>query len=132
MTSEQTNKRIVTDTFGQEFELVKKIGQGGQGVVCTTQVDNVLVKMSTQRDKDKKRMWIEHVHWLMRQPLEKLNIAKPFSRIAMKGNNFGYAMELMDGLIPLELLMNETEEWRFSECDITSCEVIKNIHEVTK
>lgn len=110
MASEQTKKRIVTDTFGQEFELVKKIGQGGQGVVCTTQVDNVLVKMSTQRDKDKKRMWIEHVHWLMRQPLEKLNIAKPFSRIAMKGNNFGYAMELMDGLIPLELLMNETEE----------------------
>jgi eukaryotic-like serine/threonine-protein kinase len=46
MTSEQTKKRIVTDTSGQEFELVKKIGQGGQGVVCTTQVDNVLVKMS--------------------------------------------------------------------------------------
>jgi len=110
MTSEQTKKRIVTDTFGQEFELVKKIGQGGQGVVCTTQVDNVLVKMSTQRDKDKKRKWLEHVHWLMKQPLEQLNIAKPFSRIAMKGNNFGYAMELMDGLIPLESLMNETEE----------------------
>ncbi len=110
MTSEQTKKRIVTDTFGQEFELVKKIGQGGQGVVCTTQVDNVLVKMSTQRDKDKKRNWLEHVHWLMRQPLEQLNIAKPFSRIAMKGNNFGYAMELMYGLIPLESLMNETEE----------------------
>lgn len=54
MASEQAKKRIVTDTFGQEFELVKKIGQGGQGVVCTTQVDNVLVKMSTQRDKDKK------------------------------------------------------------------------------
>ncbi|PMM98183.1 hypothetical protein BCT41_01895 [Vibrio splendidus] len=110
MASEQAKKRIVTDTFGQEFELVKKIGQGGQGIVCTTQVDNVLVKMSTQRDKDKKRKWLEHVHWLMRQPLERLNIAKPFSRIAMDGNNFGYAMELMDGLIPLESLMNETEE----------------------
>ncbi|WP_420935483.1 protein kinase domain-containing protein [Alteromonas sp. A081] len=110
MASGQTKKRIVTDTFGQDFELVKKIGHGGQGVVCTTQVDNVLVKMSTQPDKNKKRKWLEHVHWLMRQPLEQLNIAKPFSRIAMKGNNFGYAMELMDGLISLESLMNETEE----------------------
>lgn len=115
MTSEQTKKRIVTDTFGQAFELIKKIGQGGQGVVCTTQVDNVLVKMSSQRDKDKKRKWLEHVHWLMRQPLEQLNIAKPFSRIAMKGNNFGYAMELMDGLMPLESLMNETEDLIASE-----------------
>ncbi|CAI4163978.1 Protein kinase [Alteromonas macleodii] len=118
MASGQTKKRIVTDTFGQDFELVKKIGHGGQGVVCSTQIDNVLVKMSTQPDKNKKRKWLEHVHWLMRQPLEQLNIAKPFSRIAMKGNNFGYAMELMDGLIPLEKVMNETEEFIASEGSI--------------
>ncbi|WP_189379498.1 serine/threonine protein kinase [Thalassotalea profundi] len=110
MTSEQTKKRIVTDTFGQDFELVKKIGHGGQGEVYTTQVDNVLVKMNTQQHVNKRRNWLEHIRWLMRQPLEQLNIAKPFSRIAMNKKSIGYAMELMDGLIPLESLMNETEE----------------------
>ena len=61
MASGQTKKRIVTDNFGQDFELVKKIGHGGQGVVCSTQVDNVLVKMSTQPDKNKKRKWLPEV-----------------------------------------------------------------------
>ncbi len=110
MTNQKSKKRKVTDEFGQEFELTKKIGQGGQGVVCATQFDKVLVKMSTQRDQEKKKNWLEHIRWLMRQPLEQLNIAKPFSRIAMKGNNVGYAMELMDDLISLESLMNDTEE----------------------
>ncbi|MEO1940463.1 MAG: serine/threonine-protein kinase, partial [Candidatus Thioglobus sp.] len=110
MTNQKAKKRIVIDEFGQEFELTKKLGQGGQGVVCATQFDKVLVKMSTQQDQDKKKSWLEHIRWLMRQPLEQLNIAKPFSRIAMKGNNVGYAMELMDDLIPLQSLMDNTEQ----------------------
>ena len=110
MTNQKAKKRIVTDEFGQEFELTKKLGQGGQGVVCATQFDKVLVKMSTQPDPDKKESWLEHIRWLMRQPLEQLNIAKPFSRIAMKGNNVGYAMELMDDLVPLQSLMDKTEQ----------------------
>ena len=104
-------KRIVKDEFGQQFELKSKLGEGGQGVVCTTQFDQVLVKINTQLDKDKKHKWLEHIRWLMRQPLEQLNIAKPFSRIAPKDNagNVGYALELMDGLMPLQALMDETE-----------------------
>jgi DNA-binding helix-hairpin-helix protein with protein kinase domain len=110
MTNQKAKKRIVTDEFGQDFELTKKLGQGGQGIVCATQFEKVLVKMSTQQDPDKKKNWLEHIRWLMRQPLEQLNIAKPFSRIAMKGNNVGYAMELMDDLIPLQSLMDSTEQ----------------------
>jgi DNA-binding helix-hairpin-helix protein with protein kinase domain len=110
MTNETVKKRIVTDEFNQQFELVEKLGQGGQGIVCTTQFEGVLVKMNTQTGKDKKRKWAEHIRWLMRQPLETLNIAKPFSRIAMNSNNVGYAMELMDGLMPLQKFMDDTEE----------------------
>jgi DNA-binding helix-hairpin-helix protein with protein kinase domain len=109
MTNETVKKRVVTDEFNQQFELVEKLGQGGQGVVCTTQFEGVLVKMNTQTGKDKKRKWAEHIRWLMRQPLEHLNIAKPFSRIAMNSNNVGYAMELMDGLMPLQKFMDDTE-----------------------
>ncbi len=110
MTNQKAKKRIVTDEFGQDFELIRKLGQGGQGIVCSTQFEKVLVKMSTQQDQDKKKKWLEHIRWLMRQPLEQLNIAKPFSRIAMKGNNVGYAMELMDDLMPLQTLMDSTEQ----------------------
>jgi DNA-binding helix-hairpin-helix protein with protein kinase domain len=110
MTNETVKKRVVSDEFNQQFELVEKLGQGGQGVVCTTQFEGVLVKMNTQTGKDKKRKWAEHIRWLMRQPLEHLNIAKPFSRIAMNSNNVGYAMELMDGLMPLQKFMDDAEE----------------------
>lgn len=104
-------KRVVTDEFGQQFELKSKLGEGGQGLVCTTQFEQVLVKINTQPDKEKKQKWLEHIRWLMRQPLEQLNIAKPFSRITPidNGGNVGYALELMDGLIPLQYLMDETE-----------------------
>lgn len=105
--TKQTKERLVKDEFGQEFKLLSKLGEGGQGVVCTTQFKKVLIKISTAT-KDKKSAWLEHIRWLMKQPLEELHIAKPFSRIAV-GNTAGYAMELMDGLIPLKQLMDETE-----------------------
>jgi len=107
VSSQKAKERVVTDEFGQKFKLVSKLGEGGQGIVCTTQFDKILVKISTA-SKDKKGKWLEHIRWLMKQPLEELNIAKPFSRIAI-GNTAGYAMELMDHLIPLKLLMDETE-----------------------
>jgi serine/threonine protein kinase len=111
MTNQDAKKRIVTDEFGQTFELIKKLGQGGQGIVCSTQFDKVIVKMTTKKDLEKKKKWFEHIRWLMRQPLEQLSIAQPFSRIedADKGH-FGYAMELMDGLVPLQSLMDTTEQ----------------------
>ncbi|MEZ8022142.1 protein kinase [Vibrio sp. 1F255] len=105
------NKRLVKDEFGQQFELKSKLGEGGQGLVCTTQFEQVLVKINTQADKKRKSQWMEHIRWLMRQPLEQLNIAKPFARIPPQENkgNVGYALELMHGLIPLQSLMDETE-----------------------
>jgi len=105
--TKQTEERVVKDEFGQEFKLLSKLGEGGQGVVCTTQFEKILVKISNAK-KDKKSAWLEHIRWLMKQPLEELHIAKPFSRIAV-GNTAGYAMELMDGLIPLKQLMDDTE-----------------------
>ena len=110
MTNKQVKKRIVTDEFGQKFELKSKLGEGGQGLVCATQFENVLVKINTQSDQQKKRKWVEHIRWLMQQPLEDMNVAKPLSRIAMNENSVGYVMELMDGLMPLQQFMDTTEE----------------------
>jgi eukaryotic-like serine/threonine-protein kinase len=101
-------KRLVSDETNREFELLRKIGEGGQGVVCQTQISNILVKINTQKSSEKKKKWLEHIRWLMWQPLEGLKVARPFSQIA-SNNNPGYAMELMDGLIPLERLINDTE-----------------------
>ena len=49
MTNQDAKKRIVTDEFGQTFELIKRLGQGGQGIVCSTQFDKVIVKMTTKK-----------------------------------------------------------------------------------
>ena len=39
--------RTVVDQHGQSYELTGSIGEGGQGIVCTTNYPNVLVKVST-------------------------------------------------------------------------------------
>lgn len=104
--SKKGNQRDVYDERGNCYTLTQKIGEGGQGIVCATNHDNVLVKICT-RPKDKRDEWIEHIRWLMLQDLEKLQIARPIARIIKP--RLGYVMELMDGLQSLEKLMEETE-----------------------
>ena len=108
-TKQGQKKRIVKDTDGRSFKLKTKLGEGGQGVVCTTDFEDVLVKISSQKDPVKRKLWLAHVSWLMTQPLDKLNIAKPFSRIE-NNQNAGYVMAYMDGLMSLQNEMDESEE----------------------
>lgn len=111
-TAEQPKKRIVVDSHGHPYELTSKLGQGGQGVVCKTRYPNVLVKICTHDDERLKGEWINHIRWLMRQPLEDLAIARPVAIIEKP--RLGYVMELMDGLAPMSLLL-ESAEYSMSE-----------------
>lgn len=95
--------RTVLDQHGQSYELTGRIGEGGQGIVCTTNYPNVLVKVSRANTEEKRISWTSKIRALMRQPLEGLPIAHPQALITQPQP--GYVMELMDGLAPMSELM---------------------------
>lgn len=95
--------RTVLDQHGQSYELTGRIGEGGQGIVCTTNYPNVLVKVSRATTEEKQNSWTSKIRALMRQPLEGLPIAHPQALITQPQP--GYVMELMDGLTPMTELM---------------------------
>lgn len=111
VTSESSEKnRTVVDQHGQRYELTGSIGAGGQGVVCTTNYPNVLVKVAQvtgvrtpEQKREKLTDWLGKIRRLMRQPLEGLPIAHPQALIVQPQP--GYVMELMDGLIPITDLL---------------------------
>lgn len=97
--------RTVVDQHGQRYELTGRVGEGGQGIVCTTNHPNVLVKISRATNEEKRMVWMEKIRNLMRQPLEGLPIAHPQAIITQPQP--GYVMELMDGLVPMADLMQK-------------------------
>lgn len=95
--------RTVLDQHGQSYELTGRIGEGGQGIVCTTNYPNVLVKVARATTEEKRSSWTNKIRALMHQPLDGLPIAHPLALITQPQP--GYVMELMDGLAPMTELM---------------------------
>jgi serine/threonine protein kinase len=104
--------RTVTDNKGQCYELTGKVGEGGQGIVCTTNYPNVLVKVFRNGSEEKRNAWWRRIQRLMRQPLEGLPIAHP---LALLKSHTGYVMELMDGLVSLSEVMQKADDSMRSE-----------------
>lgn len=99
--------RVVHDRQGTAYELTGKLAEGGQGVVCQTQFKNVLVKIGRHPANDPRtKAWFDHMQWVSRLPLEELRIARPQTLIVRP--RLGYVMELMDGLVPLTSLLEES------------------------
>ncbi|WP_295543807.1 protein kinase [uncultured Thiohalocapsa sp.] len=92
-------RRVARDAAGTEYQLTGKLGEGGQGVVCTTDRENILIKLFTDKDPDRRRRWVNRLNWVLNQELDGLHIARP---IALIERPPGYVMELMDGLEPLQ------------------------------
>ncbi len=103
----ESASRIVQDRRGTNYELTGKLSEGGQGIVCRTQFPNVLVKIGKHPAVDPRtKAWFDHMQWVSRLPLEGLKIARPQALIVKP--RLGYVMELMDGLIPLASLLEES------------------------
>ncbi len=105
--------RTVVDQHGQSYELTGRVGEGGQGIVCTTNFPNVLVKISRASTEERRKSWMAKIRNLMRQPLEGLPIAHPQALITQPQP--GYVMELMDGLVPMADLMQKAADALMSE-----------------
>lgn len=105
MTSTKTQpKRVVLDTKGSSYELTQEINRGGQGVVYRTTLPQTLVKGFINQDPLARQRWRSHIAWLLRQDLSDLKLARPLALLAEP--RFGYVMELMDGLVPLDSLLD--------------------------
>lgn len=95
---------VMEDIRGARYPLKTELARGGQGVVYTTELPQVLVKGFTNKDELAKKRWREHIEWLIRQDIADLKLARPL--VLLKEPRTGYVMELMDGLIPLKRLLD--------------------------
>ncbi|MCY9854742.1 protein kinase domain-containing protein [Vibrio mediterranei] len=99
-------RNTVFDKHGNAYELVEKIGEGGQGVVCKTQLSGILVKILNTKNENAIQKWKSQLEWSLRQDLTGLNLAHP--KIQITRPRLGYVMELMDGLIPLQQVLEKS------------------------
>lgn len=95
--------RMVQDTKGTMYELHKELSRGGQGIVYHTQYPQVLIKGFTNKDPLARQQWQQRIAWLIHQDLADLKLARPLALLAEPRS--GYVMELMDGLVPLQDLL---------------------------
>ncbi len=106
MAEEKKQQLEAKDDQGIAYSLGEVVGQGGQGIVYQTNYENILVKLCT-RAKPAREEWDAHIRWLMTQDLNSLKISKPVARIVEPTS--GYVMELMDGLVSLQSVIEKTE-----------------------
>ncbi|MGB2221970.1 protein kinase [Neptunomonas sp.] len=95
---------ILEDDRGRKYPLKHELAKGGQGVVYTTDLPQVLIKGFTNKDENAKKRWRAHIEWLTRQDIADLKLARPL--VLLKAPRSAYVMELMDGLIPLRSLLD--------------------------
>lgn len=108
--SERKAKRV-QDEFGAIYELTAKVAEGGQGIVARTNIDTLLVKVCRWPDSDPRAvLWRRQVEAMQRLPVadEGLPVIMPKARIVKP--RVGYLMELVEGLVPLELVLKEAAE----------------------
>lgn len=99
-------KSTVYDKHDNAYELTKRVGEGGQGIVCQTQLSGILVKILNTKNESAIERWQKQLDWSLRQNLTGLNLALP--KIQIIKPRLGYVMELMDGLVPLQNILEKS------------------------
>lgn len=105
-------KQYVWDERGTQYELGNKLAKGGEGLVLRIAgYERQLVKVSLWPDADERtQRWRRRIETVQRMPIleHRLPIVMPQALIVKP--RAGYVMELMDGLIPLEKLLEQAHE----------------------
>lgn len=111
-------QQAVRDEFGHVYVLGAKLAEGGQGLVLRIEGQpRLLLKISRLKDPDPKALaWRCQLDKLRYLPIEDLRMPDggPFPlampKALLVGSRPGYVMELMDGLVPLAQLLEETQK----------------------
>lgn len=114
----QITIRQVKDSYDETHIIRKKLGQGGQGVVCVTEDAEIVIKFSLNskmqiigREKNPKefaRNDREFKSIILKPFPDRLHLAYPMARLQ---DYSGYVMRLMGDMIPFgDLLANTPEQ----------------------
>jgi DNA-binding helix-hairpin-helix protein with protein kinase domain len=105
-------KQCVQDDRGTVYELSEKLAEGGQGVVLRTQHDSrLLVKVSKWPDSDPRtQAWQRQIEVVHRMPIVENDLPIAMPKALIVKPRAGYVMEMMDGLVPLEILLIQAQE----------------------
>ncbi|MBY6093954.1 protein kinase domain-containing protein [Ferrimonas balearica] len=99
---------VAKDEKGGEWKLTRKIGEGGQGEVFSTDTSGYLAKLVNFEDDNKLTSWSKRIRWAMRQDLDGLHLARPI--VMLTEPKPGYIMEMMDELLPLRQILDDSYE----------------------
>lgn len=102
----------VVDEHGGVHDLGAKLAEGGQGVVIRIKgKPNLLVKVSKHPASHPMTVaWRARLEKLHYMPIEEMGLPVAMPRAMIVKPRPGYLMELMDGLVPLEQLLIESQE----------------------
>ena len=103
-----TGPLIAKDERSGKWTLTNKIGEGGQGEVFRTDTSGYIAKLVNFQDDNKLSAWSKRIRWVMRQDLDGLHLARPI--VMLTDPKPGYIMELMDELIPLRKVLDDSYE----------------------
>jgi serine/threonine protein kinase len=96
-------QRSVTDENGRKYNLVRKLGSGGQGTVWGTDDQDFAIKLIQGNSKQKRDEIRQRIAAVKRMEFGRLPLARPLTALAAPDT--GYVMELMSGLESLECLI---------------------------
>ncbi len=100
----EQNKTVV-DEVGNIYQLAKKLGSGGQGVVFAVENGNYAVKIIFDRSPARRKVLRQQLASVrMLYDIEKLFVARP--REMLKAPCVGYVMELLTDMVPISKLIN--------------------------
>ncbi len=104
-------KTVIGENSGAQYKLLKEIGRGAQGRVFSIEREKYAVKILGKKSSKNSQLLKKKISYIRTRNIKDLPISMPLEQIS--GDYLGYIMEMASDMIPLEELMQPTndENW---------------------